>query len=64
MMQLDLGTWIRFAVWMLIGEFKREEEYVCSKSWDFVNYKFAVALQGGILHSKLLGDLCDFIEAI
>lgn len=49
---------------MLIGEFKREEEYVCSKSWDFVNYKFAVALQGGILHSKLLGDLCDFIEAI
>jgi len=23
MMQLDLGTWIRFAVWMLIGEFER-----------------------------------------
>lgn len=23
MMQLDRGTWIRFAIWMIIGEFER-----------------------------------------
>lgn len=49
MMQLDAGTWIRFAIWMLLGEFKWK--VLCSKLIDFVNHKFMVAFQGGILCS-------------
>lgn len=49
MMQLDAGTWIRFAIWMLLGEFKWK--ILCSKLLDLVNHKFIVAFQRGILHS-------------
>lgn len=49
MMQLDAGTWIRFAIWMLLGELKWK--ILCSKLLDFVNHKLIVAFQGGILYS-------------
>lgn len=56
MMQLDVGTWIRFAVWMLIGEFERVKNCVCSKLLDFVNHKFIVAYRGGVCTLLILGQ--------